>query len=104
MSPAEEPRRPGVIVRAIVATVQGYRRYLSPLLGPHCRFAPTCSAYAVEALGRHGAARGSWLTLRRVLRCQPFSAGGHDPVPPVRPSWVTMDARPRPRRTGADPC
>jgi putative membrane protein insertion efficiency factor len=96
--------RVGPVARLLVAVVSGYRRWISPLLGPRCRFAPTCSAYAVEALSRHGAARGSWLILRRVLRCQPFCSGGHDPVPPVRPSWVTMDARPRPRRTGADPC
>jgi putative membrane protein insertion efficiency factor len=78
-------------MRALLLVLVGaYRRWLSPLLGPRCRFAPSCSAYAQEALTVHGAGRGSWLTLRRLLRCQPFHPGGHDPVPPVRPSWVTM--------------
>ena len=58
-----------------------YRRLISPLLGPRCRFVPTCSTYAVEALQRHGALRGSWLTLKRLLRCHPFAEGGYDPVP-----------------------
>ena len=77
--------------RLLLALLGFYRRAISPLLGPRCRFAPTCSAYGVEAVTVHGAGRGSWLTLRRLLRCHPFHPGGHDPVPPVRPSWVTMD-------------
>lgn len=72
------------MTRVLVALVQGYRRFLSPLLGPRCRFAPSCSAYASEALLVHGAARGSWLAVRRVARCHPFHPGGHDPVPPAR--------------------
>ena len=58
-----------------------YRRLISPLLGPRCRYVPTWSTYAVEALQRHGALRGSWLTLKRLLRCHPFAEGGYDPVP-----------------------
>ncbi|MDT7544118.1 MAG: uncharacterized protein QOE99_228 [Actinomycetota bacterium] len=80
--------------RLLVALVRGYQRLLSPLLGPRCRFAPTCSAYAVEALTRHGAARGGWLTLRRLARCHPFHPGGHDPVPPARSASATMDPPP----------
>ena len=87
----EEDDRPGPVARVLLALVVAYRRLLSPLLGPHCRFAPSCSAYAVEALERHGALRGGWLAVRRIARCHPFHPGGHDPVPPVRPTWVTMD-------------
>ena len=58
-----------------------YRRLISPLLGPRFRYVPTCSTYAVEAVQRHGALRGSWLTLKRLLRCHPFAEGGYDPVP-----------------------
>ncbi len=72
--------------RLLVALVRGYRLLVSPLLGPRCRFAPTCSAYALEALHRHGALRGSWLAVRRIARCHPFHPGGHDPVPAPRAS------------------
>jgi putative membrane protein insertion efficiency factor len=96
--------------RLLVLLVRGYQRVLSPLLGPRCRFAPSCSAYAIEALTVHGAVRGGWLTLRRIARCHPFHPGGHDPVPPARSSSATMDstsgpgpadplARTSPRRT-----
>ncbi|HYB13360.1 MAG TPA: membrane protein insertion efficiency factor YidD [Myxococcota bacterium] len=61
--------------------LRAYRFLLSPLVGDVCRFEPTCSRYAEEALLRHGTARGAWLTLRRVLRCHPFHPGGLDPVP-----------------------
>ena len=68
--------------RGLAALVRLYRWGLSPLLPPSCRFAPSCSAYALEALEVHGALRGARLALWRVLRCQPFSPGGVDPVPP----------------------
>ena len=65
--------------------VRAYQLFLSPLLGPRCRYLPTCSDYAIEALGRHGALAGSWLALRRLLRCHPWGGSGYDPVPDVAP-------------------
>ena len=67
--------------RLLVAVITGYRRFVSPLLMPHCRFVPSCSAYAIDAIRLHGALRGSWLAARRLSRCHPFHAGGIDPVP-----------------------
>lgn len=64
--------------------VRFYRTVLSPWLGSNCRFQPTCSAYVIEALETHGALRGGWLALRRVLRCHPLGGSGFDPVPPRR--------------------
>ena len=64
-----------------IVPVRAYQWFISPLLPPNCRYEPTCSAYAVEALQRHGLLRGSWLTLRRLLRCHPWGASGYDPVP-----------------------
>lgn len=77
-------RLDGGAAALLVALVQTYRRLVSPLLPPRCRFAPTCSAYAVGALQTHGARRGSWLAARRVVSCHPFHPGGYDPVPPAR--------------------
>jgi uncharacterized protein len=68
-------------VLPLVALIRGYRYAISPLLGTHCRFHPSCSAYAIEALQRHGLAGGSWLTLGRIGRCHPWHQGGFDPVP-----------------------
>lgn len=65
----------------LVALVRAYRYLLSPWWGRSCRFTPTCSEFALEALERHGALRGSWLAVRRVSRCHPWHAGGFDPVP-----------------------
>lgn len=70
--------------RLLVWLVRGYQLLVSPMLGQNCRFYPTCSNYAVEALRTHGAGRGSWLALRRVCRCHPWNPGGVDPVPPAR--------------------
>ena len=69
--------------RILLALIGFYRRAISPLLGPHCRFAPSCSAYAAEAIQTHGAFRGGWLAVKRVARCHPWSAGGVDHVPPA---------------------
>lgn len=73
-----------VIVRALVAPIRFYQRYLSPALPASCRYYPTCSSYAVEALQRHGVVRGTWLAGCRIGRCHPWHEGGLDPVPPVR--------------------
>jgi uncharacterized protein len=71
------------LVRCLALPVRGYRFFLSPWLGSACRFEPTCSLYALQALERHGAARGSYLAAHRVLRCHPWCDGGLDPVPPA---------------------
>ncbi|MFM8339271.1 MAG: membrane protein insertion efficiency factor YidD [Fluviibacter sp.] len=67
--------------QALLAVIVVYRYALSPFLGQRCRFHPSCSAYAAEALTKYGALRGSWLALKRVCQCHPFHPGGHDPVP-----------------------
>ncbi|MEZ5455200.1 MAG: membrane protein insertion efficiency factor YidD [Lysobacteraceae bacterium] len=73
----------GTFVRRIlIALLRLYKRFISPLLGQHCRFHPSCSEYAMQALEIHGVLRGSWLTIKRLARCQPFCEGGLDPVPP----------------------
>jgi putative membrane protein insertion efficiency factor len=68
--------------RLLIALVRAYRFALSPWLGSSCRFEPSCSAYAIDALTLHGAAAGTVLTIGRIVRCAPWCAGGHDPVPP----------------------
>ena len=65
----------------LIAGVRGYQLVLSPIFGGACRYYPSCSVYAIEALERHGALRGGWLALRRIGRCHPFRPGGFDPVP-----------------------
>lgn len=73
--------RVGMLARPLIALVRWYQRYVSPLLPPSCIYTPTCSEYAIEALGRYGALRGGWLTLMRLIRCNPCHKGGYDPVP-----------------------
>ena len=65
----------------LIAIIKAYKYFISPLLGPSCRFYPSCSSYGLEAIQLHGAAKGSYLTLRRLLKCHPFHEGGIDPVP-----------------------
>lgn len=75
--------------RILMVIVRGYQFFLSPWLGSSCRFEPTCSAYALQALERHGAVAGSVLAAGRIGRCHPWCAGGHDPVPAVAPRLFT---------------
>lgn len=74
--------------RVMIALIRGYQRWLSPLLGSNCRFTPTCSQYAIEAIQVHGALKGALLAAWRILRCNPFGRPGRDPVPP-KGSWRT---------------
>lgn len=74
---------PSVAARVLVAPIRFYQRFISPVIPPSCRFTPSCSEYAVQALQIHGAWRGTWLALRRLLRCAPWHPGGWDPVPPA---------------------
>lgn len=74
-----------IIQRLLMGVVRGYRLLLSPWLGSSCRFEPTCSTYALQALELHGAAKGSYLTVHRLARCGPWCPGGHDPVPQQAP-------------------
>jgi putative membrane protein insertion efficiency factor len=89
----------------LIGLLKAYRLVISPLYGQVCRYYPSCSSYALQAVQHHGAARGSWLAVRRLARCHPWAAGGYDPVPGTeRPD----DDEPEPRlaesvRMGADP-
>lgn len=84
--------------RLLMGVVRGYRLLLSPWLGSACRFEPTCSVYSLQALEQHGAAAGSYLTLRRLARCHPWCDGGHDPVPPQLPRSMRLFSRLHPAR------
>ena len=76
-----ERKESGAVARVLMSMVRGYRRYISPLLPDSCIYSPTCSEYALEAIKKYGAAKGGWLAFLRILRCNPFCRGGHDPVP-----------------------
>ena len=67
----------------IICLIKGYQRFISPLLGSNCRFNPTCSCYAIQAVEEYGMIKGSWLACKRIVRCHPLNEGGDDPVPPV---------------------
>ena len=89
--------------RALIALVRTYRLLLSPWLGSACRFEPTCSAYALQALQAHGATAGTYLTLKRLARCHPFCEGGHDPVPDRAPALFRRFVNVAPA-AGGNPC
>lgn len=81
-----------MIARAMIEAIRWYQRFISPLLGHNCRFVPTCSQYAIQALQLHGALKGTLLSVWRILRCNPFGKFGFDPVPP-RGRWTSPDRR-----------
>ncbi len=94
-----------LLARIVALPIRAYRLVLSPWLGLNCRFLPTCSAYAIEALEAHGALRGGWLAVRRILRCHPAGGSGYDPVPdpvPDPPPDPAPDPAPR-SDTGESP-
>ncbi|WP_084644026.1 MULTISPECIES: membrane protein insertion efficiency factor YidD [Ferrimonas] len=70
--------------KLLIGFIRLYQKLLSPLLGQNCRFQPTCSQYAIEAITVHGCLKGSWLALRRILKCHPLHPGGRDPIPPAK--------------------
>ena len=80
-SPTLQQRLNQRVAWLLLALIGFYRRFISPILGPRCRFTPTCSAYGLEAVQKHGPWKGGWLTLKRLLRCHPFTPCGCDPVP-----------------------
>jgi uncharacterized protein len=91
-----DARRPFAVARLLMLPIRAWRLF-SVHLTPRCRFHPSCSQYALDALELHGAGRGTWLALRRVLRCHPWGGSGLDPVPPARPrSSVRSDIAPEP--------
>ncbi len=85
--------------RLLMLLVRAYRLLLSPSIGSACRFEPTCSAYSLHALERHGAARGTYLTLARLVRCHPWCAGGQDPVPEEAPRLFTRFLSPSSKKS-----
>ena len=87
----------------LIWLLKGYRFAISPLYGQVCRFHPTCSAYALEAVTEHGALRGSWLSVRRVGRCHPWNPGGYDPVPPRRPAEPFTEPSTEPATPSSSP-
>lgn len=73
--------RKGIATRALILVIKFYQVFISPLKPPTCRFYPTCSHYAMEAVSKYGALKGGWLAIRRISRCHPWNPGGYDPVP-----------------------
>jgi uncharacterized protein len=93
--------RPGPVAWVLALLVRGYQLIVSPWISPRCRFYPSCSSYALTALRRHGALRGSWLAVRRLGRCHPWNPGGVDHVPPKVPRSTAPDS-PAPAAAEAD--
>ena len=79
--------------RLLQFALRTYKRWISPALPASCRYVPSCSEYAAEAVAVHGAIRGSWMALKRLLRCHPFTKGGYDPVPVPDSKFLTSDSR-----------
>lgn len=71
-----------MIKKLLIGFIRGYKLFISPLLPPSCRYQPTCSTYAMQAIERFGVIQGGWMAVKRILRCHPFHPGGYDPVPP----------------------
>ena len=76
-----EDSRQNIVARGLSSAIKGYQRYVSPLFGARCIYTPTCSEYALQAIQKYGACKGSFLAAKRILRCHPFHKGGYDPVP-----------------------
>ena len=83
------------VTRLLTFLIKGSRLLLTPFIGARCRFHPTCSDYALQVVALHGPLKGSWLALRRLLRCHPFSSGGYDPAPLAGKRRATMNPRER---------
>ncbi|MFZ9888124.1 MAG: membrane protein insertion efficiency factor YidD [Myxococcota bacterium] len=96
-------RLQGALSRLLLSLLWVYQKLISPLLPPACRFQPTCSSYAVEAVKLHGPFAGSWLAARRVCRCHPFREGGYDPVPPLPPDRTPTSTPSPPRDEPTEP-
>lgn len=85
-----------IFAQILALPIRAYRLLWSPWVGHNCRYQPTCSAYALEALERHGALKGAWLAMRRIGRCHPFGASGYDPVPPKKGQTPPQNPPPSP--------
>ena len=87
--------RPGasLLAKVLVLPIRGYQLFISPALPPTCRYYPSCSTFAIQALRRHGAIKGLWFAVRRIGRCHPWHWGGYDPVPPRGAGWFYSPAR-----------
>lgn len=96
MTTEESPRKIGVSAEALIRAMRLYQKYISPIIQPRCRFYPTCSHYAIEALAQHGMMRGGWLALTRIGRCHPWGSHGYDPVPKITTSEQCQSCKRKP--------